>query len=83
MCYRALLYKKKNQPLYQLHNTLSVYEKHLSVSLSLQGCCMAVQNICNLELIKGSIIILYFYFTSDTTDGSQIIFKDASFKLLY
>lgn len=49
MCYILLLYKRKNQPLHQLNNTLSVHEKHLSVSLPLQGCCMAVQNICNLE----------------------------------
>lgn len=49
MCYISLLYKKKSQPLHQLNNALSVYEEHLSVRFSLQSCCMAVQNICNLE----------------------------------
>lgn len=49
MCYIQLLYKQKNQPLYQLNYTLSVHKEHLSVCLPLQGRSMAVQDIGNLE----------------------------------
>lgn len=41
--------KSINWPLHKLNNTLGVHEEHLPVCLPLQGCCMIVQNICNLQ----------------------------------
>lgn len=62
-----LLCGRKEQPLYKLNNTLCVHEEHLSVSLPLQGRCMAVQNICYLQQTKYLFVVRMHkqYFLTD------------------